>query len=229
MSKKDRVVDSRSSQDTVKLLNKPTAVNTDSGVVKKVSFFDKPPIPQQSSEIPIDTLLEKYGLRKRGNLTVFDKDVHTKGMLRQHRTWHAYGGFQDAATTITVGDTSTWYHITNAGNDLWTGLEGDGITISGDVMTFENTGDYVGSLSIDLSALTGKDYHIRIYNVTTSAQMGYYMGVSTTGAGNNVPISMPLYLEVSAGDQLKLEIECTTSATNVVVDNAVFYLAYLHD
>ena len=222
---KERIVSVRSIQDVEKLIN-TLPINKGNNAL---SFFDASPIKQPNGEVAVDTALDSLGLKKIGENTRFDKDIHTKGMLRQRRIWHAYGGFQDAATTITVGDVDTWYHITNAGNDLWTGLEGDGLTLSGDVMTFENTGDYVGSMSIDLSALTGKDYHIRIYNVTTSAQMGYYMGVSTTGAGNNVPISMPLYLEVSAGDQLKVEIECTTSATNVVVDNAVFYLAYLHD
>lgn len=155
--------------------------------------------------------------------------VHTDSMYRQASTWHAYGGFQDAVTTITVGADDTWYHITNVGNNLWTGLEGDGLTLSGDVMTFTNGGDYIGSLAISISALTGKDYHIRLYNVTQTTQMGYYIGVSTTGAGNQVVATMPLYIEATAGDEMRMEIECETSATDVVVDNAVFYLAYLHD
>ena len=158
-----------------------------------------------------------------------DGSVLTPYRFRQGKTWHAYGGFQDAATTITIGSANVWYHVTNGTNDLWTGLEADGLTLSGDVMTFTNTGDYVGHLAISFSALAGKDYHIRLYNNTTAAQAGYYMSASTTGAGNSVVISLPLYIEATAGDQMQIEVECTSSATDVVVDNAIFYLTYLHD
>jgi len=169
---------------------------------------------------------------KDGEILVYNKlkdHWEASGRFRTHRIWHAYGGFQDAAETISIGTKEVWYHITNGANDLWTGLEGDGLTLSGDVMTFVNAGDYTGSLSITISALTGKDYHIRLYNITQAAQVGYYVGVSTTGATNQVTASLPLYIEADAGDQLRMEINCITSATNVVADNAVFYLTYLHD
>jgi len=164
-----------------------------------------------------------------GTNLVVDANVIATGRVRQGKTYHAYGGFQDAATTITVAAANTWYHVTNATNDLWSGLEADGITVSGDKMTFTNGGDYTGIVTIDLSALLNKDYHLRLYNNTDSVQVAYRMGVSTSGAGNNVPITLPLYIEANAGDEFQLEIECTTSATDVVLDNAIFYVQYLHD
>lgn len=166
------------------------------------------------------------------DVDVTDQEVENliaSGMVRQGDTWHAFGGFQDADETITIAAVDTWAHVTNGTNDLWTGLEADGMTLSGDVMTIINTGDYTGSLSMTISALNGKDYQIRVYNITQTAQMGYEIGATTTGVNNFANITLPLYLEVNAGDQLRMEIRCTTDSTNVVVRSSVFTLAYLHD
>lgn len=166
------------------------------------------------------------------DVDVTDQEVENliaSGMVRQGDTWHAYGGFQDADETITIAAGNTWTHVTNGTNDLWVGLEADGMTLSADVMTITNAADYAGQLSMTISALNGKDYQIRIYNLTQAAQMGYEIGATTTGATNFTNITLPLYLEVNAGDQLRVEIRCTTDATNVIVRSAVFTIAYLHD
>jgi hypothetical protein len=39
---------------------------------------------------------------------------------------------------------------------------------------------------------------------------------------------MPVYLEIDAGDRLQLQIN-STDGTDPVLDDAVFYVAYLHD
>lgn len=190
---------------------------------RRITDFD-----ERNLVILNDTLEELWNITN-GRMTEIDDDLSVSGRVTVENIWHAYGGFQDANATITIGTKEVWYHITNGSNDLWTGLEGDGLTLSGDKMTFTNGGDYVGHVAIDISALTGKDYHIRLYNNTQTKVMGYHIGISTTGAGNNVLLSMPLYLEITAGDELQMEIECITSATDVVLDNAIFFLTYLHD
>lgn len=162
-----------------------------------------------------------------GNLTVTDI-VYTE-MLQQRGTWHAYGGFQDLTVSTTINTVNVWEHITNATNDQWTGLEADGLTLNNDVMTFENDGDYFGHVSISLSGLNGKDFQIRLYNITQAAQMGYVIGVSTTSVNNFVNISLPLYIEANAGDQMRMEVRCTTDASDPTLRSAVFYISYLHD
>ena len=52
---------------------------------------------------------------------------------------------------------------------------------------------------------------------------------STTGAANFTNITLPLYIESNAGDQMRVEIRCRTDGTNVTVRSAVFYIAYVHD
>lgn len=162
------------------------------------------------------------------NYIAHKKSDHHK-MVRQDNTWHAYGGFQDQAETITISTVDVWEHITNATNDLWTGLEADGLTLSGDVMTFTNGADYIGAVSISISASNGKDFQIRLYNTTQSTAMGYHVDASTTGANNYKNIVLPLYIEAAAGDEMRMEIRCTTDSSNPVVNSAVFYLTYLHD
>jgi len=144
--------------------------------------------------------------------------------------YHAYGGFQNKAQSITCSVQNTWYHITNGTNDLWSGTEAQGMSLSGDILTITNAGDYSGSLSMTLSGLNGKDFHIRLYNITQTAQAGYIQGVSTTGATNFTNVTLPLYIEASAGDTFRMEVQCTTAAVgNPTFEHAVFYLQYLHD
>ncbi len=167
------------------------------------------------------------------NKTISDlavtSDLVAGGMVRQGDTWHAYGGFQDESETITISAKDTWTHITNGANDLWKGLEEDGVTVANDVITFANAGDYFGQLSLTFSALNGKDFQVRIYNTTQSTQMGYVIGATTTGANNFTNVTLPLYLEIAAGDVLRFEIQCTTDGTDPKVKSAVYYVSYLHD
>ena len=149
------------------------------------------------------------------------------GMVRQASIWHAYGGFEDQAETVACG-VGDWNHITNAGTNLWNLDENDGITISGDVLTLTNTGDYMGTLSLSISALNGKDFHVRIYNNTQTAACGRPIGISTTGAGNEMNVAIPVYIEGTAADAIQFEI-MSADGTDPDVDDGLFILTYLHD
>jgi len=155
--------------------------------------------------------------------------IKTATMLRQGNTWHAYGGFHDSSIVITISALDTWYQITNASGTLWGGDEANGIALSGDTMIIENSGDYVGTVSISYSGLNGQDYSFRIYNVTQAVQMGYDIDQSTTSTSNNVNLSIPLYFEVDAGDRLVLQISNESSSQNPTIKSAIFYVQYLHD
>ena len=149
------------------------------------------------------------------------------GMVRQATIWHAYGGFEDEGETITCG-VGDWNHITNAGNDLWNIDEADGITESGDVFTITNAGDYEGVLSLSISGLNTKDFHVRVYNNTQTAVMGRPIGQSTTGANNEVNICVPIYIEADAGDEFEFQIMSGDGA-DPVVEDAILKIIYLHD
>ena len=160
-------------------------------------------------------------------VVISNANVNITGMMRQTATWHAYGGFEDQAETIACG-VGDWNHITNVGNDLWNLDEGDGISEAADVFTLANTGDYTGILSLSVSATMGKDFHIRVYNNTQARVEGRPIGGSTTGAGNEVPIPLPLYIEGTAGDEIQFEI-MSADGTDPVIDDALFTILYVHD
>jgi hypothetical protein len=149
------------------------------------------------------------------------------GRIRCDKIWHAYGGFEGEGETITAGS-GTWHLITNATDDLWTLDEADGVTITDDVLTITNGGDYFGLASLSISGLNTKDFHVRLYNNTQTAVMGRAIGVSTTGANNEVNVALPLYIEADAGDQLQFEIS-SVDGSDPTVDDGLFIITYLHD
>ena len=148
-------------------------------------------------------------------------------MVRMGSIWHAYGGFEDQAETITCG-TGDWNLITNAGSNLWTLDESDGVSIASDIITLTNGGDYWGSLSLSISGLNGKDFHVSVYNNTQTRVEGRAIGVSTTGAGNEMNVSLPIYIKGTAGDTIQFEI-MSADGTDPTVDDGLFVLTYLHD
>ena len=154
--------------------------------------------------------------------------VIATGMVRQGAIWHAYGGFEDQAEVIACG-VGDWNWITNGDPwDLWTCDEEDGISCALDVFTIANTGDYMGNLSVSISGLNGKDFHVRVYNNTQARAEGRPIGISTTGANNEMNISVPVYIEATAGDEIQFEI-MSADGSDPVVDDALFWISYLHD
>ena len=161
-----------------------------------------------------------------GNITGV-VNLTASGMVRQGGTWHAFGGFEDQAETVVCG-VGDWNHITNGGNTLWGLDEADGISEAADVFTLTNSGDYGGTLSLSISAINGKDFHVRVYNNTQTRVEGRGIGISTTGAGNEMNVCVPIHIEGTAGDEIQFEV-MSADGTDVVVDDGLFTLAYLHD
>lgn len=167
--------------------------------------------------------------------TTFDarsNDIETTGSVTGGRVfktaiYHAYGGYEDKAYTLSLA-ADTWTQITNGTNDLWTGSEVDGITFVDDDMTILNSGDYTGVVTLTISALNGKDFHVRLYNTTQSQVAGFPLGISTTGAGNEMQCTVPIYMEATANDVYEMQIN-STDGTDPILDDAIFYVQYLHD
>lgn len=200
------------------------AIYTNTGIIHA---GDKVEFTQTDGNEYIDSLADGYMDYGATTAHRFDSDVEIAGHWRQADCWHGYGGFEDQAETITCG-VGDWNHITNAGNDLWNLDEGDGISEAADVFTIANTGDYVGTLSLSLSGLNGKDFHVRVYNNTQARVEGRPIGISTTGAGNEMNVCVPIYIEATAADAIQFEI-MSADGTDPDVDDALFYLTYLHD
>ena len=194
--------------------------------VKRISNIENKEVDSEIENL-IQQLPHKDDLELKVNKSgdTMTGDLHTSGYFRPDKIWHAYGGFQGESEALSM---SGWTKVTNAGGTLFTGLEADGLSLASDIITVVNAGDYVGHVSLTFIGSTTKDYHIRIYNNTTHAQMGYIIGASGLGVNNYQTLSLPLYLECNAGDQLQLEVE-ETGDTAMTVTDCVFYITYLHD
>ena len=152
-------------------------------------------------------------------------DLHTSGYFRPDKIWHLYGGFQDESEVLSM---SGWTQITNATTNLLTILENDGFTIAHDILTSVNGADYSGHITLTFIGNVSKDYHLRIYNLTQDTQMAYVVSASGLGVGNYQCLSLPLYIECDAGDQLQFEV-MEDNDTAITLVNCVFYINYLHD
>jgi len=150
-------------------------------------------------------------------------------LVKQTAPYHAYGGFQSEAETISIAAVDTWTWVTNGTNDLWTGLESAGMSVSGDILTITNAGHYAGTLSMTFYGLATKDFEIRVYNITQTRQEAYVQGATTTGANNYTNVALPLFIEAEAGDQFRIEVQCITDGSDPTFEHAVFYLSYLHE
>jgi len=154
-----------------------------------------------------------------------DTKVTGRSLVKQ--IYHAYGGYSDSNTTVARG-AGDWNVITNAWTNLWTLDETDGITEANDTFTLTYAGDYWGLVTITISAINGKDFHIRVYNVTQAAAEGRDIGISTTGAGNEMNVTVPIYIEATAGDVIRFEVS-SADGTDAILDDGIFILTYLHD
>ncbi len=196
-------------------------------VANKILLDDALYFTQTDGNEAIDSLNDGYMDYLATTAHRFNADVNVTGMVRMTTIWHAYGGFEDQSETITCG-VGDWNHITNAGNNLWNLDENDGITITNDVFDIVNAGDYIGTLSLSISGLNGKDFHVRVYNNTQARVEGRPIGISTTGAANEMQVSLPIYIIAIAGDDIQIEIMSADGA-DPVVDDALFWISYLHD
>jgi len=163
-----------------------------------------------------------------GSITVSGDVRSTRGMLRQYDTWHTFGGFQDSAVEISISQ-GVYNHVTNAAHNLWTGIEANGFSMSGDTMVITNAGDYFGAFEVTFSTTNGNSVNFRIYNVTDGAQQGFKTGA--TGRGDDyATISKPLYFDdISAGDRLVMQCTNVDAGNNITVRYATYFLTYLHD
>jgi len=190
-------------------------------------FKDKVKFTQTDGNEAIDSLADGYMDYLATTAHRFNANVNITGMMRQSNIWHAYGGYEDKAYTL-VCDDNVWTQITNGTNDLWGGTETDGITLTGDQITFTNAGDYAGIVSLTISALNGKDFHLQVYNITQASTEGFSLGISATGAGNKMNITLPIYIEAAASDVVEMRMK-STDGTDPILDDGLFYINYLHD
>ena len=154
-------------------------------------------------------------------------DIYTTGYTLTGTVYHAYGGI--TATSVTIALTKNeWATTTNPTGNLFSGLEADGFTLSNDVLTITNAGDYSGALTISINGGVGNDYEFRFYNLTQAEQEGYTVYGSVGAAADYLSVTLPIYFEVDAGDELVFQVRNITDNDDIIITAGIFYIQYLH-
>jgi len=161
------------------------------------------------------------------NMDTTDGDIIINGYMRPGKIWHAYGGFEDEEYEQEL-TTNTWTMITNADNTLWTGSEADGMSLTNDTLTITNAGDYFGTLSFSFLGANRNGYEVRVYNITQS-EATFKQGISGFGSLNYAQVTLPFYLENTAGDEYELQIRNISGNNAATYLNGTFFINYLHE
>jgi hypothetical protein len=150
-------------------------------------------------------------------------------MFRQETTWHLFGGFSDSAVVIDLTE-DQFSHVTNATNNLWNGIESNGIVASGDTTSFPNAGDYFGSYSVTFTGGAGTVFIFDVYNTVTEQRQGFPVAATGDGASDYVTVTKPLYFDgLNVDDALILRVTNNDSDTDITIRYGSYFITYLHD
>lgn len=160
-----------------------------------------------------------------GDVTT-NTDIYCRRVLESD-PWHAYGGFQDSAVNISITQ-GNYTQITNASGDLFTGIEADGFTLSGDTLTMLNAGDYTGTATISFTGGNTKVYRARIWDATAGEQEGFSKAVTGQGVGNIVSVTIPAYFVALTNDKYILQITNEDGNEDAVMVDGTFIVLFEH-
>lgn len=139
---------------------------------------------------------------------------------------HAFYGFADSSTNLTLTSNATWYHVTNPSKNLWTNYEDDYVSISNDTITLINSAHWEMHYHVVFTGSTGVWFKMRLYNVTKGQIIP--IPTASTGQGTNyVSIGNTAYCTAcDTGDKIVLQmISESNSQTVTLIDGSILIKA----
>ena len=150
------------------------------------------------------------------------------GYVKSLTVNHAFGGFQDSAVVLDCTE-DQWESITNTSKNLFTTIQYDGITVLEDTINILFSGDYSGTVTVTMSADPTVDWRFRIYNITQDKQEGFWIGGTSTGDANYLPLTIPVHLIVDAEDKIVFQLMNETNDTDATLKSCVYLFTYTHE
>ena len=164
--------------------------------------------------------------------TLYDLDVNgqiSTYRVKQDSVWHLFGGFADSAVVIDLTE-DEFSHVSNATNNLWNGIESDGLVASGDTTEFLYPGDYFGSYSVTFTGGTGTVFIFEVYNTVSDERTGFPVAATGDGTTDYVTVTKPLYFhDIEAGDKLVLRVTNNDNDSDITIRYGSYFISYLHD
>ena len=156
--------------------------------------------------------------------------IESGGYIVPTRDYHAFCYFPESDITFTFALTATWYHLSNATNNLFANCELDGFTMSNDTLTItDKAGDYLFNATLNFTGTVNQTYKIRFWNVTKNA--GVPIGGATDGSGTDIiQITLQAYGEdYDIGDELILQIQNADGSADAVFKSGNLFIKLLHE
>jgi hypothetical protein len=171
------------------------------------TFIDPADSTATFTTIDVDSINARAMYADTATVTLLKSDSVVATVL-DYEPPHGAMAFSDSASTLDL-TVNTWAHLTNSSNDLYTSIDADGVTISGDSITIDTPGDYLVWVGLSFNGSTLDFYHcaIHVNDVITPFEM--HRKTSTNDTGN---MGMPALLDnLAIGDGVKLKIQNTAN------------------
>ena len=118
-----------------------------------------------------------------------------------------------------------WANVTNATNDFWTQLCGNGIHLLNDTIVVDSAGKWGGILSFSGTAGSGNDFEFRLYNVTTDAEVPFNVAYfSTEGNNNRASASVVICFCCATSCRLVFQIRNIDNNNDFTFVNSAFWI-----
>ena len=139
---------------------------------------------------------------------------------------HGAMSFQDSAFVIDLTQ-NAFSKVTNAGNDLFTVNDADGVIIAGDTLTIITPGTYLVNAGLSFSGTAGDVFEFALFKNAVIASPKMERSTSQTDIG---AVPLPFYLEaLVAGDDISLRITNSASNDDATVVACSWITWFLHE
>lgn len=160
--------------------------------------------------------------------TIFSGDVNSQGYVIPSKYIHSNCYRGESTILFTITSAETWYHLTNATNDLFVNCELNGMTMTNDTLTIDSiSGGYNHDFHLNFIGTPNKNYKCRIYNITKD--VGVPVGDAQAGAGTDiVSIDPSGYQHGDVGDKYIIQIQNADGTDDLTIKSLKWSVQFLY-
>ena len=176
-----------------------------------------------------NNILKVYDVSGTDSVTV-NGDLSVHGFLTNEKEIHLDCKRGESTITLSVAASGTWYHMTNATNDLWANdCEIEGFTLVNDTFVLDTLyGHFDFSAVINFLGTANQNYKTRFYDVTSG--FGISPGGSEVGGGTDIhQIVINTFQDgIQNGDSIILQYMNVDGTGDMTFKSGVVEIAFKH-
>ncbi len=212
------IIHSRNSNNTGISIDNTATYIIDGGVLKLAVYTD--------SIVNYDEVRLKNYTNEENEYQVYLNP--NTGEITAAELSHGFYSFEDETETITISTINVWEQVTNATNDLYTDVESEHMSISGDTIEINTTGHYKFTVNNIVDGGNNVNYEIRVFNVTDAAGVPVKGAITTRGSSFD-PLNCFSYdVNATANDRYVIQIRNTSGTANLDMIDGSIYVEITH-